>query len=171
MILSASSYRSPVIHLSAADLRPSATPGLPDKTPAGEPIHRYWTEALKVGDWKLPKGGVLQVTPEMMRRIELSTRLALSRGVEIPVVTDHIESAATTKGYVGAVKREGDWLHVRHDFIGDDAKSLALKNRVSLGLNPAFKDSFGNQYGWCIQHSALTGRPVIHGQTGFKPAA
>ena len=46
---------------------------------------------------------------------------------------------------------------------------LAARNKVSLGIDPAFRTGTGEALGDCIVHSALTPIPVVPGQAGFTP--
>lgn len=162
-----------VIHLSATDLHPSAsaTPKLPDRF-NGQALKFYWADALKVGHVVHPRTKArMEFTADRLDRLATNLSKALNAGVDVPIVRDHRETADSVVGYVFDAKREGDKLMVLHGFIGTDAEALAMRNKVSLGLDPNFHDSTGRAYGEAIRHSSLTPIPVIHGQTGFVPAA
>lgn len=171
-----------IIQLSAADLYESATPNLPANTTAGKKLFHYWADVLSVGDWHLPNGRILNVTPQRLERLARNVNLAVSRNVELPICDDHKEpkngekktpreTAEKCRGYLGGAKFDGKTLHLLHSFIGEDSLDVALKNKVSIGIDPDFKDSYGNRYGEAVRHSALTPRPVIHNQRGFVKAA
>src|SRR5438128_12502126 len=55
-----------------------------------------------------------------------------------------------------------------HQFLGEDARDIGLRNQVSLGIDPDFVDGKGIRYGEAIVHSAVTPVPVVPGQGAFE---
>lgn len=176
--LSASTYANrtaserQIVHLSAAPLHPSASPA--PKLPAkmnGVEMSYYWADALHAGDITHPRTGAkLKFTNDRLDKLAANLSQALANGVDVPIVRDHKETADSVVGYLFDAKREGDKLMVLHG-VFKDQESLALRNRISLGIDPDFRDGRGNRYGEAIRHSALTPIPVQSGQQGFRKAA
>jgi hypothetical protein len=70
-----------------------------------------------------------------------------------------------------AIERDGDTLIELHQFLGESARDVGLRNQVSLGIDPDFVDGLGRKYGEAIVHSAVTPVPVVPGQGGFEAAS
>jgi hypothetical protein len=81
---------------------------------------------------------------------------------------DHAATASSTLGWIVDVKRDGDQLLELHQFLGESARDIGLRNKVSLGIDPHFVDGKGNQYGEAIVHSAVTPVPVVPDQGEFE---
>src|SRR5436305_11241508 len=92
-----------------------------------------------------------------------------SNGVGVPILMDHSQSAAATLGWIVDVKRQDDRLMELHQFLGEAARDIGLRNMVSLGIDPDFIDGKGVRYGEAIVHSAVTPVPVVPGQGTFEP--
>src|SRR5436305_12759522 len=92
-----------------------------------------------------------------------------SNGVGVPILMDHSQSAAATLGWIVDVKRQDDRLMELHQFLGEAARDIGLRNKVSLGIDPDFIDGKGVRYGESIVHSAVTPVPVVPGQGAFEP--
>ncbi len=80
---------------------------------------------------------------------------------------DHAATASATLGWIVDVKRDGDRLLELHQFLGESARDVGLRNKVSLGIDPHFVDGRGTQYGEAIVHSAVTPTPVVPDQGEF----
>lgn len=151
---------------SSADAEPVLLLGssLP-KTRNGLPCHYYWRQSMQDGDWtNQAKGFTLPVTPQLRSEVEQTFRAMKAGGDEVPVVKDHKETADATLGYVHDVRQVGPWMEELHQYLGDDAAETALRNKLSVGLEPNFKDSRNRQFKVALVHSAVTCRPVIPGQ-------
>lgn len=158
----------------AADAEPLLTLGsaLP-KTRNSLPCHYYWRPAICDGDWSKEykdtdgskKSFTVHVTPQQRLDWERKFNLMRESGDEVPIVKDHREGDAdATAGYVISVKNDGPWYHELHQYLGDDAKDTALRNKISVGIDPDYKDSRKRWFGSTIVHSAITSRPVVPGQ-------
>ncbi len=131
------------------------------------PIKYGWINAAACGSWKHPKTG--QAIPINAARVDkwvAGIKLARSRNVDLPACQDHKETSSASLGGIYDAKRDGEKLQLLVGFYGDDAMNTARRNRFSIGIDPNFKDSYGNSYGEMIRHVATTPVPVIPG-TGF----
>src|ERR1700722_11664352 len=81
---------------------------------------------------------------------------------------DHTAAASATLGWIVDVRRDGDRLLELHQFLGESARDIGLRNKVSLGIDPNFIDGKGNHYGEAIVHSAATPVRVVPNQDGFE---
>lgn len=165
---------SSAVYLSApSEMVPAVTLGQPlPKDHNGLAIHYEWVDSAVAGDWHHPKTG--QRIPIDGTRINgwvKNLRLALSRKVDVPAVKDHSEKADASLGAIYDARAKDGRLQLLAGFYGDDALGIARRNKVSVGIDPNFKDSFGNEYGESIRHLAFTPVPVIHGQQGFIAAS
>lgn len=108
-------------------------------------------------------------------------------GLEVPTPIDHKpnEFARGKKGFVsgtdnigfvvGARKVQGAdgkaRLRLTHQVIGEDAVAKAMRNRVSIKVDPIFKDERGRVWKDVIVHSAYTPIPVVSGMGSFAAFA
>lgn len=141
--------------------------GLPEKV-NGLPCFYYWRQSIRDGEYAA-KGWTLSVNADRRRQWEQMFRQMRGNGVEVPVVTDHTVKAENLKGYVVDVRQSGPWLEELHQYLGEEARDLALRNKVSVGIDPRFKDGHGHLYGEAIAHSALVPDPVVPGQGEATP--
>jgi hypothetical protein len=160
-----------VYYLHAAEpLFPAATVEDYPKEVNGQPAAYFWADAIRAGRYVHPAGHFeLSVDESRLDAWAANFRRMREAGIDVPVPVDHSTSARDNLGYVLDVRREGDRLCLLHQLIGDDAIALAARNKVSLGIDPAFRDGRGNAFGDCIVHSSLTPIPVVPGQGGFVP--
>jgi hypothetical protein len=159
------------LHAANGDARPALTlgQGLP-KEVNGLPAFYFWRPAIRDGRYVHPvKGWELSVTPDRRRGWESTFRQMRAAGVEVPIIEDHREEARKSLGYVVDVRQNGDWYEELHQYLGDDARTVALRNRVSVGINPQFKDGTGRKWGDAIFHSAIVPGPVVPGQGDAVP--
>ncbi len=164
---------SPIYHLGGDGgdpLRPAVTlgQGLPPRV-SDLPAHYYWKDAIRVGTYAHPSGRyTLGITRETLDGFARTFSAMRENGVGVPILMDHAPTAAATLGWIVAVKRDGDRLMELHQFLGDDARDVGLRNHVSLGIDPDFVDGRGVRYGRAIVHSAVTPVPVVPGQGEFQ---
>lgn len=145
--------------------------GFPDFV-NGVKAYYYWRPSIRDGNYTHPvKGWSLNVDAERRARLAATFTLMRERGVAVPICTDHKVSADTTLGYVVAMRQNGPWLEELHQYLGEASRDVALKNFVSVGIDPAFKDGIGNEYGDTIVHSAIVPDPVVPGQGSALLAA
>jgi len=138
----------------------------------GLPIHFKWQDAAIAGQWKHPtKGFTLSIDNARIDKWVKGIELARSNGVDLPIVKDHKETADSTLGYIYGARQNNGRLELLNGYIGDDALKIAQRNKLSIGIDPNFKDSHGTSYGEAIRHVAVTPIPVIHGQQGFLAAS
>jgi hypothetical protein len=153
----------------AAALAPAAEEAYP-KEVNGQPAAYFWADAIRVGRYVHPAGHFeLSVDEQRLDAWAANFRRMRDAGVDVPVPVDHSTSARDNLGYVIDAKRDGDRLCLLHQLIGEDAIALAARNKVSLAIDPRFRDGHGTPYGDCIVHSSLTPIPVVPGQAGFVP--
>jgi hypothetical protein len=154
----------------AAELQPAMMLGL--GLPAhvsGLPAFYYWKDALVVGSYIHPAGKFsLDVTRDKLDGYADNFKRMKANGVGVPILMDHAQSAAATLGWIVQVQRRGDRLLELHQFLGESARDIGLRNKVSLGIDPNFIDGKGNHYGEAIVHSAVTPVPVVPNQDGFE---
>lgn len=153
-----------------ADSSPALTlgQGYP-KEVNGIPAFYYWRKSAKDGNYVHPtKGFELCITPERRKKWEDNFRAMRAANVDVPVIKDHLSSTGTL-GYVVDVRQNGEWYEELQQYLGAEAKDIALKNRISIGIDPSFKDGHGKQYGECVYHSATTPIPVIPGTGDAEP--
>jgi hypothetical protein len=153
-----------------ADAKPALTMDTLPKTVNGIPVFYFWRQAIRDGEYKHPSLG-FRVPVDLSRRQqwESSFKKLQANGVAVPIVKDHKETADNTLGYVVDVKNEGLWLWELHQYLGDADRDTALKNKISIGINPNFKDGQGRAYGDTIIHSAITPAPIVDGQGEAVP--
>jgi hypothetical protein len=145
--------------------------GLP-KTRNTLPCHYFWRPAIADGEYVHPtKGFRLSVNADRRKTWEQNFAKLQAAGIEEPIVADHKEQADACLGYVVGVRNNGAWYEELHQYLGDDARDIALRNRVSVGIDPDFVDGTGRRVGDCIVHSAITPVPVVPGQGDAIPIA
>jgi hypothetical protein len=138
----------------------------------GQPAAYFWADGIRVGRYVHPAGRFeLHVDEKRLDGWAENFRRMKAAGVDVPVPVDHSTRARDNLGYIVDVKRDGDTLKLLHQLIGEDAIQLAARNKVSLGIDPAFVDGTGTAFGDCIVHSSLTPVPVVPGQEGLIPLA
>jgi hypothetical protein len=148
---------------SGFDAEPAVTlgQGLP-ATVNDQPAHYFWRRAIRDGRFVHPvKKWELRVTPDRRRRWVDAFERMLSNQVPVPVIEGH---AGNGLGFVVGVRNRGPWLEELHQYIGDDARERALRQYVSVGINPDARDGEGRSYGEAIVHSAIVPDPVVTGQ-------
>ena len=148
--------------------------GSPGKGGTGEPTQRFRKDVLHVGTLSHPVDGwQADFTPERIAKIAAETNRLIAAGHEPHVPSGHIRyaDAATNRGFVKSMRVEGDRLFADMELIGDESIKEASRNKVSVFIEPAFKDGKGNTYGECITHVALTPVPVQTGQGDFVAIA
>jgi hypothetical protein len=162
-----------IFHLSAeGNFRPASdeAPGeFPDRV-NDLPAYYYWKDAIVAGSYVHPAGRFsLDITRDRLDGFVQNFIRMRDNGVGVPILMDHAATASSTLGWIVDVKRDGDRFLELHQFLGEDARDVGLRNKVSLGIDPAFVDGQGNQYGEAIVHSAVTPVPVVAGQGEFVP--
>jgi hypothetical protein len=163
-----------LFHLdTSAEMQPAMMLGL--GLPAhvsGMPAFYYWKDAIVVGSYVHPGGKFsLDITRDKLDGYAENFKRMKANGVGVPILMDHAQSAAATLGWIVQVQRRGDRLLELHQFLGESARDIGLRNKVSLGIDPNFIDGKGNHYGEAIVHSAITPMPVVPNQDGFEPVA
>ncbi len=148
----------------AGELKPAVTlgQGLPPRV-SGMPAFYYWKDAIVVGSYVHPAQKFsLQITRDKLDGYAKTFAKMKTNGVAVPILMDHAQSAAATLGWIIDVQRKDDRLMELHQFLGESARDIGLRNKVSLGINPDFVDGKGNRYGEAIVHSrgdTCPGRP------------
>ena len=136
----------------------------------GEQVAYFWADGIRAGKYVHPAGKFeLNVDSQRLDTWVDNFRRMREAGVDVPVPVDHSSKARDNLGYVVDIKRNGNTLKLLHQLIGEDAIRLASRNKVSLGIDPAFKDGQGRAFGDCIVHSSLTPVPLVPGQEGLVP--
>jgi hypothetical protein len=129
------------------------------------PAFYYWKDAIVVGQYVHPAGRFsLDITRDRLDGYVANFSKMRDNGVAVPILMDHAANAAATLGWIVDVRRDGDRLLELHQFLGEDARDVGLRNKVSLGIDPHFVDGRGVDYGEAIVHSAVTPTPVVPGQ-------
>jgi hypothetical protein len=141
------------------------------ETANGLPAFYYWKDAIAVGSYVHPaRRFSLKITRDRLDRLVNNFSRMKSNGVGVPILMDHAPTASATLGWIVDVKRDGDRLMELHQFLGEEARDIGLRNKVSLGIEPNFVDGKGTAYGEAIVHSAVTPIPVVTNQGEFEPA-
>lgn len=136
------------------------------------PVAYFWKDAISVGKYTHPATGQrLKVTPERIDSWVDNFNAMRRRGIEIPAPVDHSDRAEDNRGFVVAMKRNGDTLQLLHQMIGEKGALLAARNRCSVCIEPNFVDEKGREWGESIVHSALTPKPVVSGHGAFRSFA
>lgn len=169
MNMSATAARPAPFYLFAAtaEARPAVTLGQAyPKTRNGLSASYYWRPVIADGDYVHPmKHFRLSVDAKRRKTWEDNFRRMAQHGEEVPVVEDHADDKSrATLGYVVDVRQNGKWYEELHQYLGDESRDVALKNKISVGIDPAFRTGTGVELGDCIVHSATTCRPVVPGQ-------
>jgi hypothetical protein len=163
-----------IYHLHAlGDLSAARSPDVPDKFPKevnGQPVAYFWANAIRTGRYVHPAGHFeLSVDEHRLDEWARNFHRMKEAGIDVPVPVDHSAAARDNLGFVVDAKRDGDSLMLLHQLIGQEAIDLAARNKVSLGIDPQFRDGLGNEFGDCIVHSSLTPIPVVPGQGQMMP--
>lgn len=140
----------------------------------GYPVQRFRKELIRVGTYTHPtQGWTLKVTPDRMLRWVRNFKRMREAGVEVNVNRDHKHGAEFRHGDIVDMWVEGDRRVIGSlELRGEDSIDLAKKNRsVSVEIDRKFKDGIGNEYDEAIVGVAITGQPVVPGQTPFVPIA
>lgn len=129
----------------------------------GLPASYYWRKSLRDGEYKHPVAGwEMSVTPEYRKKLADTFKRTTESGLQFPIQRNH---DGMGMGFLLAVKNEGDALWELHQYLGDDARVEALRNRVSIGIHPNIPDARkGKQWGEGIFHTAIVPDPVVSGQ-------
>ncbi len=150
-------------------LTPANADQLPDRV-SDLPAFYYWKDAIVAGSYVHPAGRFsLDITRDRLDGFVATFNRMKENGVGVPILMDHAATASATLGWIVELKREGDKLLELHQFLGESAREIGLRNKVSLGIDPHFVDGKGNEYGEAIVHSAVTPIPVVPGQGDFMP--
>ena len=158
-----------VFHLATTGPLQPASENLPDRV-NDLPAYYYWKDAIVVGSYVHPAGRFsLDITRDRLDGFVTNFNRMRDNGVGVPILMDHAATASSTLGWIVDVKREGDHFLELHQFLGEGARDIGLRNKVSLGIDPHFVDGKGIQYGEAIVHSAVTPVPVVPGQGEFEP--
>lgn len=132
------------------------------------PCSYFWRSSICDGDWTNNAADppfTMSVTPDVRADWERKFRMMREGGDEVPVVMDHEEGySPATLGYVLDMRQNGPWLEELHQYLGDGARDTALRNKLSVGVDPNYTDSRRRFHGSTIVHSATTSRPVCPGQ-------
>ncbi len=146
--------------------------GLP-ATHNGIACHYFWRPVIADGEYVHPvKGFRLAVDAKRRKGWEDNFRKMQAAGERVPVVKDHADDKSdATLGYVMDVRQNGAWLEELHQYLGDSARDVALRNQISVGIDPNYVTGTGAKLGDCIVHSATTPRPVVGGQGEAVPLA
>jgi hypothetical protein len=157
-----------LFHLTiASPLTPATEAALPDRV-SDLPAFYYWKDAIVAGSYVHPAGRFsLDITRDRLDGFVSNFNRMRDNGVGVPILMDHAATAESTLGWIVDVRRDGDRLLELHQFLGESARDIGLRNKVSLGIDPHFVDGKGNQYGEAIVHSAVTPMPVVPGQGDF----
>jgi hypothetical protein len=159
-----------IFHLSVPGNFLPAAADLPDRV-NDLPAFYYWKDAIVVGSYVHPAGRFsLDITRDRLDGFVANFNRMRDNGVAVPILMDHTATAVSTLGWIVDVKRQGDQLLELHQFLGESARDIGLRNKVSLGIDPHFVDGKGNQYGEAIVHSAVTPLPVVPDQGDFIAA-
>lgn len=128
----------------------------------GLTAHYFWRKSVRDGQYKHPQLGFTLSVDAARRKIWSDNFAAMQRnGVAVPIVKDHKVTSDSMLGYVVGMRNNGQWLEELHQYLGDASRDVALKNRISVGIDPNFVDGERRKYGDAIVHSATTPVPVV----------
>lgn len=129
---------------------------------------RFKKDILRVGRWSV-NGGVWEVDAQTLQQIVAQFSLAKSRGVTVPVVWDHSESARDKIGEVLSLETDGQILWAAIAASDQDAaKRLSTVNdEVSVEIRENWRDGMGNVYPLMLTHVGVVNLPVVPGQQPF----
>ena len=130
---------------------------------------RFSKDILRIGKWHVG-GKAWRVTRDVLARIVRSFDLAKQRGVRIPLVWDHDNSARARIGDVTGLALLGDTLMAEVDVADEDAgrKLATVANEVSVEVVEGWRDGQGHLYDWFLRHLGVVNHPVVAGQGAFK---
>jgi len=162
------------LHATDAEAKPALTlgQGLPE-TVNSLPAYYFWRPVIADGEYTHPtKGFRLSVDATRRKGWESNFRKMAECGEKVPVVKDHADDKSdSTLGYVVDARQNGAWYEELHQYLGEAARDVALRNQISVGIDPAYVTGKGIKLGDCIVHSATTPRPVVGGQGQAVPLA
>src|SRR5574338_585689 len=116
----------------AGEAKPALVMDTQPKTVNGIPAHYFWRPVIADGEYVHPTAGFkLSVDAQRRKQWEMNFRKMRAAGVEVPIVKDHKEDSDHTIGYVVDMKQDGSWLYELHQYLGEESRDVALKNRVS----------------------------------------
>nr|WP_294529219.1 hypothetical protein [uncultured Rhodopila sp.] len=132
-------------------------------------------DMIEEGEYVHPTTGkAIKASREQINQWADTYKKMADAGIELYIPCDHAKGARSNLGFVKDAKVvEGPGgkarLKLTHQFIGEDAPLVALRNRGSLGIDPDYVDAKGKRWGSAIIHSAVTPDPVIFGMGAFTP--
>jgi hypothetical protein len=158
----------------------SQVAGFP-KDIGGVPCFYYFKDVIAPGTfpgWSWNSSGQkvtdpLTATPELIEQWKSKGDQMLSDGVPIPIVCDHDLSAKQVLGNVVGFKLDptNHTLYELCQFIGEDARDVAMRNKVSIGRNKRYVDANGKNWGDCLVHLGVVPIPAFQDQGPYLQAA
>ncbi len=146
----------------------AAVPASPETTnDAGKPVASFVKDLIRVGQYQLSDGSVLDVTTDDMDHWVAEFDRMSKAGVKVPCPLDHSASADANRGYTKRLWRVGNVLWGELELVGRDAIDMAGRTEVSVGIVPEITDGNGEKYANVLEHVALTNYPVVPAQGGF----
>lgn len=133
----------------------------------GIPAFYYWRPAVKVGELKHEAAGwELSITPERQGKWVGNVKGMRAAGHDVPIYRTHNEQLdpELRMGNVMTARVRDGWYEELHQYLGEKDRDTALRNKVSVGIAPSFKDAAGRDFGEAIVHSAIVPDPVQFGQ-------
>jgi hypothetical protein len=130
---------------------------------------RYLKDVIRAGQFFVPHMGVwLDVDrPRMDKWVAQFSRMQ-GNGVNVPLTTDHDQNAASVRGRLTDLFREGDELMMEVEVSDDDSAALLARcPYVSLELDKNVQDGNGASYDEAITAVTITPNPVVPGQQPF----
>lgn len=129
----------------------------------GMKVHQRWVRTTVAGQW-YKRGDPVDVSEKRLTNAAKNLKLALSRGVDVPISATHeYWHPRNTLGAVKDARMTSDGqLELLAHYYGEESLNVARRNKVSLGLGPLL-DSHNNTYDDTITHMAVTPVPVLHG--------
>lgn len=140
----------------------------------GQPVQRFRKDVLHVGKLSHPTDGWKEdFTPERLKKLADETNRLIAAGHEPHLPEGHLRyvDPAKNHGFHKRFEVDGDRLMADVEIVGEKGLDMAARNKVSVFIEPEFKDSKGNKYGEVITHVALTPVPVQGGQGEFVAIA
>jgi len=141
----------------------------------GVPCFYRSREAVRIGKYVDANGKNVEIKPDDLDNYVSQFNKMKSRGVKVfmphrhPVLGERI-TADMNRGYVYAMKREGDTLKIGMQLIGEDALKTASRSELSIGVSRNLRDGAGNTYTNAIDHVAMVVDPACAGLGDVEPA-
>ncbi len=140
----------------------------------GDAGQLFRKDILRLGNWKTPKEW-FDVTAVRMKNILANTARILSKGIDIPVVSQHSDDPEAQVGLLKSVGHDdASQQHIADTIFGDikfgTSRGVDLaKNakNVSVMIEKDFIDGEDEHFGEAIAHVAIVQHPVVHGQGEF----